>query len=70
MTSSSWHHNLKIKKEGVEYRYLTVAECETLQGLPKGYTSGVSNTQRYKMLGNGWQGDTITHLFKSMPVQR
>jgi hypothetical protein len=68
MTSSSWHHNLKIKKEGdFEYRLLTVKECETLQGLPKGYTSGVSNTQAYKMLGNGWQGDTIEHLFTYMP---
>lgn len=48
------------------YRKLTVVECERLQGLPDGYSSGVSNTQRYKMLGNGWQADTIAHLFKGL----
>lgn len=31
--------------------------------LETGYTSGVSNTQRYRMLGNGWQCDTIEHIF-------
>lgn len=47
----------------ITYRKLTVTECERLQGLPDGFTEGVSNTQRYKMLGNGWQCDTITHIF-------
>ena len=35
-------------------------------GLIDGYTNHVSNTQRYKMLGNGWTVDVIAHIFKSM----
>lgn len=42
-------------------------ECERLQTLPDGYTEGVSNTQRYKMIGNGWTVDVITHILKSNP---
>ena len=48
-------------------RRLTPVECERLQGLPDGYSGGVSDTQRYKMLGNGWQCDTIVHIFDHMP---
>ena len=47
-------------------RKLSPIECERLQTLSDGYTAGVSNTQRYKMLGNGWTVDVIAHLFKSM----
>lgn len=52
--------------ENLEFRKLTVRECEKLQGLPLGYTSSVSNTQAYKIIGNGWQVDTIGHIFKQM----
>lgn len=41
-------------------------ECERLQTLPDNYTEGVSNTQRYKMLGNGWTVDVISHIFKGL----
>ncbi|MCG8670246.1 MAG: DNA cytosine methyltransferase [Pseudomonadales bacterium] len=44
-------------------RRFTPVECERLQGLPDNYTGGVSNTQRYKMLGNGWNVPTIKHIF-------
>ena len=44
-------------------RYITVRECERCMGLPDGYTSSVSNTQAYKQLGNGWNVDTIVHIF-------
>lgn len=37
-------------------------ECERLQGLSDGYTDTVSNTQRYKQIGNGWNIDTIAHI--------
>ena len=37
-------------------------ECERLQTLPDDYTRGVSNTQRYKMIGNGWTVDVIAHI--------
>lgn len=47
-------------------RKLTPIECERLQTLPDNYTAGVSNTQRYKMLGNGWTVDVISHVLKHM----
>lgn len=47
-------------------RKLTPVECERLQTLPDNYTEGVSNTQRYKMLGNGWTVDVLAHIFKGL----
>jgi DNA-cytosine methyltransferase len=41
-------------------------ECERLQTVPDNYTEGVSNTQRYKTLGNGWTIDVIAHIFKNL----
>lgn len=41
-------------------------ECERLQTLPDGYTKGVSPSQRYKMIGNGWTIDVIAHIFKGL----
>jgi DNA (cytosine-5)-methyltransferase 3A len=43
-------------------RRLTPIECERLQTVPDNYTAGVSETQRYKMLGNGWTVDVIAHV--------
>lgn len=47
-------------------RMLTPIEYERLQNVPDNYTSIVSNTQRYKMLGNGWTVDVIAHIFKNL----
>lgn len=47
-------------------RKLTPIECERLQGLPDGYTEGVSNTQRYKALGNAFNVDVVAHILKSI----
>ena len=44
------------------YRKLTPVECERLQTVSDNYTNHVSNTQRYKMLGNGWTVDVIAHI--------
>ena len=44
-------------------RKLTPIECERLQTVPDNYTAVVSNSQRYKMLGNGWTVDVIAHIF-------
>lgn len=48
------------------YRKLTPVECERLQTLPDGYTSAVSDAQRYKALGNGWTVDVIAHILSNM----
>lgn len=47
-------------------RKLTPIECERLQNVPDDYTIGVSNAQRYKMLGNGWTVDVIAHILKNI----
>lgn len=64
LTSCSWEqNNFLASVDG--YRKLTPIECERLQTVPDNYTNHVSNTQRYKMLGNGWTVDVIAHIFKS-----
>ena len=46
-------------------RRLTPTECARLQTVPEWYVwDGISDTQRYKMLGNGWNIETIKHIFK------
>jgi site-specific DNA-cytosine methylase len=46
----------------VAYRKLTPVECERLQTVPDNYTNHVSNSQRYKMLGNGMTVDIISSI--------
>ena len=48
-----------------EVRTLTVRECQRLQTVPEWYEFPVSDSQAYKMLGNGWTVDVIVHLIKS-----
>ena len=50
----------------ISYRKLTPLECERLQTFPDNWTDFVSNTQRYKALGNAWTVDVIAHIFKCM----
>ncbi len=57
-----------LTKDNVYWRKLTPLECERLQTVPDNYTEGVSNTQRYKMLGNGWTVDVIAHIFANMEL--
>jgi len=45
-------------------RRLTPIECERLQTVKDNYTNYVSDSQRYKMLGNGWTIEVIAHIFK------
>lgn len=53
-------------QERMYYRKLTPIECERLQTFPDNYTSMVSNSQRYKSLGNSWTVDVISHIFDEM----
>ena len=67
LSTSSWEHNNHLTlDEGTTWRKLSPVECERLQTVPDGYTDHVSNTQRYKMLGNGWTVDVIKHIMKGM----
>jgi len=47
-------------------RKLTPIEAERLQTLPDDYTAGISDTQRYKCIGNGWTVDVIAHILKGL----
>ena len=53
--------------DGLTFRKLTVKECSRLQNIPDWYEWIVSNTQAYKMLGNGWTVDVIKHIFSFIP---
>jgi len=64
---SSLEHSLKYGVRQLvavkDYvRKLTPIECERLQGLPDNYTDGISNTQRYKCLGNAFNVDVVAHI--------
>ena len=50
-------------------RKLTPIECERLQTLPDNYTEWISDTQRYKMLGNWWTCDVVAHIFRFIPKE-
>lgn len=50
--------------QNMQIRKLTPIECERLQCLPDGYTDGISNTQRYKTLGNAFNVDVVMHILK------
>jgi site-specific DNA-cytosine methylase len=50
--------------DGNRVRKLTPLEYERAQGLPDNYSSIVSDSQRYKMIGNGWEVNTIMHFFR------
>jgi len=65
-TMGGGHREPKVNTSETTYRKLTPLECERLQTIPDGYTSGVSNSQRYRMLGNSWTADIIAHLFKGL----
>jgi DNA (cytosine-5)-methyltransferase 3A len=62
--------NKVIDKELV-YRKLTPMECMRLQTVPDHYfdDTGISNTQKYKLLGNGWTVDIICHVLKNIRAE-
>jgi DNA-cytosine methyltransferase len=67
LSSSSWQtNNFIVYPEDSKWRMLTPVECERLQTVSDNYTEGVSKTQRYKMLGNGFTVDIIAHILKGM----
>ena len=47
-------------------RKLTPTECERLQSLPDNHTAGVSDSQRYKMLGNAFNVEVVAHILKHL----
>ena len=56
----------KDTTQDVYWRKLTPVECSRLQTVPDNYCDGVSNSQKYKMLGNGWTVDVICHILSHL----
>ena len=67
-TMQGGHREPKVATSKDMWRKLTPLECERLQTLPDNYTNYVSNSQRYKMIGNGWTVDVIAHILKGIPL--
>lgn len=62
ITIKGKRYPIKLQDGYYIIRKLTPTECERLQTMPDGYTAAVSNTQRYKALGNGWTAEVIIHI--------
>jgi len=65
-TITGGNQHKKVATSLTHYRKLTPVECERLQTLPDGYTAGVSDSQRYKMSGNGWTIDVVAHILRDL----
>jgi DNA (cytosine-5)-methyltransferase 3A len=63
----NWDAIRVVNQDDVIIRRLTPLECERLQCVPEGYTLGVSDSQRYKALGNAFNADVIAHILSFMP---
>ena len=59
----------KVQLNTSQIRRLTPVECERLQTVKDNYTEIVSDTQRFKMLGNGWTVDVIAHIFSFLNIK-
>jgi site-specific DNA-cytosine methylase len=68
VVESERKHFEKLSK-GDMVRRLTPIECERLQTVADNYTNHVSDSQRYKMLGNGWTISVISHIFSYLKTQ-
>lgn len=67
LTTKNCHTNQYLLNEDKSLcRLLTANEFEKLQTVPLNYTNIVSNTERFKMLGNGWTVDVIAHIFNGL----
>ena len=66
ITSNSWDQN-NLLSQDFRLRRLTPTECARLQTIPDWYKWIVSDTQQYKMLGNGWTVAVIMHILSHMP---
>jgi DNA (cytosine-5)-methyltransferase 3A len=67
--AGGWGAKTGLYLERGRIRKLTPKECERLQTVPDNYTDCVSDTQRYRMLGNGWTVDVIAHILGYLPIE-
>ena len=57
------HSGMILISDGNKYRYLTNNEAELAMTLPVDYTTGITDRERARCLGNGWTVDVIAHIF-------
>lgn len=67
ITINGKQYSIKLADGFYIIRKLTVTECKRLQTVPDSYVFPVSDTQAYKMLGNGWTVDVISHILSYCP---
>ncbi|MDE7243012.1 MAG: DNA cytosine methyltransferase, partial [Oscillospiraceae bacterium] len=67
LTIKDRQYPIKLNDGFYIIRKLTVCECKRLQTVPEDFVFPVSNTQAYKMLGNGWTCDVISHILSYCP---
>ena len=67
ITIKGKQYPIKLADGFYTIRKLTVTECKRLQTVPDSYIFPVSDTQAYKMLGNGWTVDVIAHILSHCP---
>ena len=70
LTNNGLSRVVNFVDDGFGVRRLTPNEYEKLQTVPINYTSLVSDSQRYKMLGNGWTVDVIAHIFSYLALTK
>ena len=70
ITIKGKQYPIKLKDGYYIIRKLTVSECKRLQTVPEWYEFPVSNSQAYKMLGNGWTCEVIAHLIRSCMAEQ
>ena len=61
-----WKKDPYFSSDEINIRPLTVLECERCMTLPMNYTQGISTNARYTVIGNAWNAETITHIFKCL----
>lgn len=70
ITIKGKQYPIKLKDGWYIIRKLTVTECKRLQTVPESYVFPVSDSQAYKMLGNGWTVEVIAHILSHIPEIR
>jgi site-specific DNA-cytosine methylase len=57
------------QQQNMKIRRLTPTECERLQSFPDGWTEGISDSQRYKCLGNAVTVNVVEHIMEKLLCQ-
>ena len=71
LTASAGNTTRQYQNTNGDLKIISIEEAEQLQTVPVGYTdvSGVSEYQRFRMLGNGWTVDVIAHFFNCLKLE-